>query len=144
MQDPNPLYIFIPALVLVFWTFCILLLIPIRRIAALRSKQVRYDDFKLGESGRVPEHVCVANRNYMNLLELPLLFYFGLVFAYLTESVSETSLWLASLYTFNRVLHSIVHVSYNKVYHRFLLFGFSNVLLISLWIKISIDFAARL
>ena len=32
-------------------------------------------DFRLGESANVPENIKLVNRNYMNLLELPVLFY---------------------------------------------------------------------
>jgi hypothetical protein len=139
----SPIYILFPAIALVFWTFCILLLIPIRRIGAMRSRQANMKDFRLGESSQVPEFVCLANRNYMNLLELPILFYLATIFAYITNSVNESLIWLASLYTFNRIVHSLIHVTYNNVSHRFLVFGLSNMLLMILWIQLVLELSTK-
>ena len=65
--------IFLPMGALALLTFLVLILIPIRRIAAGRRGLIRADDFKFGESATVPGHVSIPNRNYMNLLELPVL-----------------------------------------------------------------------
>ena len=63
-----------PLLALAAWTSLVLLLIPIVRIRAGLKGEIRPDDFKYGESAQVPPHVSLPNRNYMNLLELPMLF----------------------------------------------------------------------
>lgn len=65
----------IPVFVLTFWTVCVLLLIPIFRIRAGLRREIKPDDFKYGESASVPPRVSLPNRNYMNLLELLILFY---------------------------------------------------------------------
>ncbi|HEY8003256.1 MAG TPA: MAPEG family protein, partial [Phenylobacterium sp.] len=69
--------IFAPMGALAFLTFAVLTLIPIRRFRAGALGQIVADDFKFGESATVPGHVSIPNRNYMNLLELPMLFYVG-------------------------------------------------------------------
>jgi hypothetical protein len=51
------------------WTACILLLMAYRRLSPGLSPR----ELVLGPSARVGELVLLANRNYMNLLELPLL-----------------------------------------------------------------------
>ena len=67
--------IFAPMGAMALLTFVVLLLIPLRRFRAGFAGEVGTDDFKFGESTRVPGHVAIPNRNYMNLLELPMLFY---------------------------------------------------------------------
>jgi len=69
--------IFLPMGALAFLTFFVLVQIPIRRFAAARKRLVKAADFRFGESGAVPGAVSIPNRNYMNLLELPVLFYVG-------------------------------------------------------------------
>jgi hypothetical protein len=116
-------------------TFAVLLLIPFRRFRAAFAGQVGAGDFRYGESARVPGEVSIPNRNYMNLLELPMLFYVVCVLNYVTSpTVSAGTLALAWLYVGFRTLHSLIHLTYNNVMHRLALFVASNVVLASLWI----------
>ena len=94
------------------------------------------DDFKLGESKNVPEWVAVANRNYMNLLELPILFYVACLTSYVTNTAEPRMMVLAWAYVVLRILHSIVHLSYNNVFHRLTMFALSNIALVTIWISL--------
>jgi len=85
----GPHLIFAPMGALACLTFLALAMIPIRRFAAARAGRVRADDFKFGESGRVPGDVSVPNRNYMNLLELPVLFYVACFMYDLTSRLDD-------------------------------------------------------
>ena len=122
-----------PVFALAMLTGLVLLLIPIARIRAVQRRQIGLGDFKLGESAAVPERVCIPNRNYMNLLELPLLFYVVCLLIYATGSTTPTMLQVAWAYVALRVVHSAIHLSYNHVFHRFLAFALSNVVLVVLW-----------
>lgn len=55
--------ILFPVAALATLTFAVLLLIPVRRFRAGFAGQVAYDDFKYGESARVPPEVAIPNRN---------------------------------------------------------------------------------
>src|SRR5262245_66620949 len=68
-------------------TFCVLGLIPFRRIGASLRKEITPDDFRYGESARVSGYVSIPNRSMMNLLELPVLLYFFCLLSSLTNSV---------------------------------------------------------
>ena len=114
-------------------TFAVLLLIPLRRFRAGIAGQIRYDDFKYGESARVPPEVSIPNRNMMNLLELPVLFYVACLTYLVTDRVDTGALWLAWAYVGLRVVHSAIHVTYNRVRDRLVAFAASNVVLIMLW-----------
>jgi hypothetical protein len=91
-------------------------------------------DFKVGESLAVPDAVRIPNRNYMNLLELPVLFYVVCVLFYVAVAPSPSAIGLAWVYVALRVLHSVVHLTYNHVIHRLILFAVSNGVLFTLWI----------
>ena len=125
--------ILFPMVALVTLTFAVLLLIPVRRFRAGIAGQIRYDDFKYGESARVPPEVSIPNRNMMNLLELPLLFYVGCLDYLVIGRVDEYALLLAWLYVGLRVVHSAIHVTYNRVRHRLIAFALSNVVLVMFW-----------
>jgi hypothetical protein len=93
-------------------------------------------DFALGESENVPPETRLPNRNYMNLLELPVLFYVACLVVYVIGKVDAWSLGLAWLYVALRIAHSIVHVTYNHVIHRMRVFALSVLVLLALWIRI--------
>ena len=73
-----------PLFALSGWTLLILVLIAYRRIGAGLAGRVKPADFRFGESAAVPPEVCLPNRNYMNLLELPVLFYVVGLIAFVT------------------------------------------------------------
>ncbi|MDB4971841.1 MAG: hypothetical protein JWN48_182 [Myxococcaceae bacterium] len=132
--DAEALRIFQPVVALVMLTFAVLLRIPFVRIRAVRARQITALDFKLGESPRVPPDVSIPNRNYMNLLELPVLFYVLALALYVTRQVDAAQLSMAWSYVALRVGHSLVHLTYNHVLHRLALFALSNVLLTAMWL----------
>lgn len=131
------LSIFHPMIALAAWTFLVLLLIPLQRARALAGRRIAIDDFKLGESAQVPAEVSVVNRNYMNLLELPVLFYVVCLALHVTQSVSAIAVTLAWCYVGARVVHSLVHLTYNRVWHRLAIFALSNGFLITLWVLLA-------
>lgn len=126
--------IFAPMGALAFLTFLVLIQIPIRRIAAARARLVKAADFRFGESSAVPGDVSIPNRNYMNLLELPMLFYVGALMYQIAGKVDALALTLAWLYVGCRAVHSIIHLTYNHVLHRLAAFTVSNVVLTVFWI----------
>ncbi|MFW1676189.1 MAPEG family protein [Pontibacter sp. JAM-7] len=128
--------IFLPIMTLAGWTLLVLMVIPFRRFKAGFAGEVRTGDFILGESPHVPGWVQLANRNFMNLLEVPVLFYLVGLIAYLTEQVTLLTLWLAWLFVAARVLHSVVHLTYNRVAHRLIFFTVANLLLIAFWLQV--------
>ena len=130
--------IFWPVVVLVFWTFVVLLLIPRARFKAGRERRVRAADFAYGESGNVPDDVRLPNRNFMNLLEAPVLFYVACVTLYVIGKVDGWALGLAWAYVALRIAHSFVHLTYNNVFHRFRVYGASVAALIALWVRIAV------
>ena len=123
--------IFLPFLALGALTFLVLTLIPLRRFRAAAAGQVKPGDFAFGESANVPGHVALPNRNYMNLLELPVLFYAACLALYVTGTVATLPLALAWTYVGLRAAHSLVHLTTNTVMVRLTFFALSNAVLIA-------------
>jgi hypothetical protein len=125
--------IFMPMGALALLTFLVLALIPIRRFRAGFAGRIVPDDFKFGESKNVPSDVSIPNRAYMNLLEMPILFYVICLMLFVSAGVNEAFLYLAWGYVALRVMHSFIQVTYNNVYHRLIIFSLSNVVVIVMW-----------
>ena len=132
----NQAGIFYPMAALALLTTLMLLLIAARRFQAAGAGQVTPADFRLGESAKVPPTVSLPNRNYMNLLELPVLFYVVCLALYATQTVDALAINLAWAYFALRLAHSAVHLLYNNVMHRLVVFALSNFALLGLWIKL--------
>jgi hypothetical protein len=116
-------------------TFFVLILVGRTRFKAGFARRVKASDFRYGESANVPPDVSIPNRNLMNLLEVPMLFYVVCVAFYATRTVDSLAVWLAWGYVALRALHSVVHLTYNNVYHRLSVFAASNVILVVLWAR---------
>lgn len=126
--------IFAPMGAMALLTYGVLLAIPVRRFWAARQGAVTAEDFRYGESGRVPAAVSIPNRNYMNLLELPTLFYPVCLMFYVSGRVDGVVVALAWGYAGVRAVHSAVHMTYNNVIHRLTAFALSNFVLGALWL----------
>lgn len=124
--------IFYPVLAVVTLTLLVQLMIAVSRFRAGFRGQICTDDFKYGESLAVPPEVCITNRNYMNLLEAPVLFYVVCIVLYVTAGVTDIVVGLAWLYVALRITHSAIHLTYNKVMHRMPVFAASNITLVVL------------
>ncbi len=134
----NPTSILFPMIALAALTFSVLGLIPYHRFRAAAAGKVTTRDFKYGESANVPPDVSIPNRNYMNLLELPMLFYAVCLTLYVTAHVDALAVSLAWLYVALRLGHSVVHLTYNRVKHRLVFFTLSNFVLMAIWVRLGL------
>jgi hypothetical protein len=130
--------IFAPAFVLMLWTFLVLVQVPIRRFRAYFAKRVGRDDFKYGESSNVPADVALPNRIFMNLLEVPVLFYALVLIAFVTHQVNPVTVGLAWLYVALRFAHSLIYFTYNHAVHRFAVFAISNLVVIAMIVYLGV------
>lgn len=126
-----------PVVALATWTLCVLLLMAFRRVRAALFGRVGPGEYAFGESVNVPAEIALPNRNYMNLLELPILFYVACILAYVIEVGSYSFVILAWPYVALRIVHSLVHMTYNQVTHRLAVFAASNLALIGLWVLLA-------
>jgi hypothetical protein len=131
----RPETIFAPVSVLAIWTVVVLFWTGFVRIRSVRQGRSPRNAFRLGEAPGVPPDVTVANRNLMNLLEMPMLFYVACIAFYVTRHVNPGLLKVAWVYVGLRLVHSLIHLTTNRVRHRLLAFFASNVVLLTIWIR---------
>ncbi|HWV91063.1 MAG TPA: MAPEG family protein, partial [Burkholderiales bacterium] len=84
----------------------------------------------------VPSEARLPSRNFVNLLEMPVLFYVACVILYVIGAVDATGLALAWAYVACRALHSLIHLTYNNVFHRLAAFAAGYVVLLAIWIRL--------
>ena len=128
--------IVLPMSVLAVWTLIVLLLVGMGRIRALRTGRARMKDFSYGESSNVPEDVALRNRAYVNLLELPVLFYAACLTLLVSNNLDPVMLTLAWVFVSARIAHSCIQLIYNNVLHRFLAFAIGYFALVVMWLRI--------
>lgn len=125
-----------PVFALVGLTFLVLACVGFQRIRATSARSISARDFTYGESHTVPAEVLLPNRNFMNLLELPVLFYLACLLLHVSRIVDLPALALAWAFVAVRFAHTAVHLSYNRVVHRMALFVFGSIALLLMWIRL--------
>ena len=118
--------LFAPMGVLAGITFFVLLFVPAQRLFGGRS------EVQNSATGDIPggSH----NPNFADLLEMPVLFYVVCLMAVIAGRGDATMVWLAWAYVVLRLLHSAVHLTYDKRSHRSILFALSNFAVLAMWV----------
>ena len=117
-------------------TFFCVFRMGLLRFSAVRRGEIDGRFFRLYKDYEEPEYLRVLSRHVVNLHEAPVLFYTISIIAFVTETVSTLIIALAWAYVALRYVHSFVHLTSNKVLHRFRLFATSQLVLLVLWILV--------
>ena len=127
-----------PAVAMVLLT-CIVAVRMFRlRIAQLRREKIRLQTVAMSRGSAELFSDSRGADNYRNLFELPVLFYLALVVAAQTAQVNWLTLALAWLFVAERVVHSYIQCTYNRVRHRFYAFVAGFFTLCTFWIVLAI------
>lgn len=105
----------------------------LRRISEIRRNRI--DPQALESTDRPPiklKDVSAAD-NFTNLLETPVLFYAICIILFVSNEVTQSQLLLAWSYVVLRALHSFIHVTYNKIIHRWAVYSISTICLFIMW-----------
>ena len=122
-----------PAFAMVALTLGVLLRMRSLRFAAVRRGELSVEFFRAYPEGVEPEPLRVISRHYVNLFEMPLLFYVVVLMLYVTQQVNAWMVAGAWLYVALRYAHSVVHLTSNHVVARFSLYFASAGVLALLW-----------
>lgn len=115
----NQNFIFFPCLGLMLLTVVVLLRMFCTRVSAIKSGNVDVKFFKTYDiKTETPMLMTQASRNFTNLFEVPTLFYMVCAFALITHNVDETMYIAAWIYVGLRYIHSVIHLTHNKIYPR--------------------------
>lgn len=127
-----------PMAALALITFLVLLSLPALRVVAVRNNKVSARFYRLMRGATEPELPAALSNNYKNLLELPVLFYVICILLIVLNRVEIEQVVLAWCYVGLRLLHTLVHISYNQVLHRLAIFSASSVVLAVMWLRLLI------
>jgi len=127
----------LPLLAQVALTFIVMIIMYRKRVSEMKTERIHPQQIKTRhESKALLKTSAPAADNFSNLFELPALFYLAIILT-LTLLVQDGILVaLAWLFVASRYLHSIIHVSYNNVMHRFLVFVFGGFVLFAYWLRL--------
>ena len=129
----NTLSIFWPMIILIAITGFVWVLMYVRRIAEIRNSEIDPQSLATSELAANRLKNVSAADNFSNLLETPVLFYAICLTLFVTNEVTQTQLFLAWMYVGLRAVHSLVHVTYNNVVHRWFVYVLSTLCLFSMW-----------
>jgi len=131
--------VFIPLFLQVLLTFVVGFWLLFLRMKEIRANRIQPQELETrAQSGARFQESLSAADNFLNLFELPVLFYVLVIVAYLTASVSWLLVTLLYLFVAGRVAHSVIHVGYNNVMHRFAAFGVSTLILLAGWLVLAV------
>lgn len=105
-----------------------------RRFAAAKNKQLDLSDFKTMQLDNAGDTIRVADRNFSNQFEIPVLFYAGCLLALQLNSASTLVAILACVFVITRIIHSIIHLGSNSVRARFKVFLSGCICVFSIWL----------
>ncbi|WP_421789471.1 MAPEG family protein [Hyphobacterium sp.] len=97
-------------------------------------------EYSLTKTGAPPPaYIGNIGRNFVNLLEMPVLFYALIAFHLAGEiEVSGLQLMLAWVFVGLRYLHTVIHVTINNMGLRFLAHRISAIILVWMWVNFAL------
>jgi len=122
--------------VLVILTMVIMVLTARVRIESVQSGTVPQSYYSLMEGHDIPDFVAKTTRNFNNLFEVPTLFYAGGAVYLALDQAGQLPIISAWIFVAARVMHSIIHLSYNNVLHRLVIFAIGNLSVLVMWLGI--------
>jgi hypothetical protein len=136
MDDVRAIYL--PALAMAALTFGVWWRMFFMRIGQMKRERIHPQ--KVATSGQAAALLTDSRAadNFRNLFELPVLFYLALVVADRLDMVDGISLSLAWAFVLLRIAHTAIHITYNRVMHRFGAYVAGGAALWTLWAYLAI------
>ena len=131
--------ILFPVFAMALVTFVVGPLILTTRLSSVKNGVVHIEYYELFQGGEPPTNVLQTTRHWSNLYEAPTLFYIGCLMAFALQLESTLLLGTAWAYVAVRVVHSLIHLTYNRVYHRTAAFLVSQIILVVMWVLIFME-----
>ena len=131
----NNMEILAPFFGVMLLTLIVWIYMYIRRTSYLLREKIdlRKVDTPEKAAALVPADVSLASHNLKNLFELPVVFYAICLYLFVSESVDSIYLAAAWWFLLFRIVHSLIHCTYNKVEHRFAAYMLAAI---ALWVMV--------
>ncbi|MEL7023248.1 MAG: MAPEG family protein [Pseudomonadota bacterium] len=118
---------------LIALTLTIWILLYVRRVREQMSKRIHPQKLASRTQVQALLNDDSAANNFSNLLEMPVLFYVLVALVLATDTAPGVLTLLAWVFVGLRIAHSMIHVTYNKVLHRFYVYVAGGLTLWSAW-----------
>ncbi len=105
----------------------------------MRTRRVTPQSLATSREAAVRLENVAAADNFRNLFELPVLFFAICPALYVTGHVTAVQLGLAWAFVLFRCAHSLIHVTYNRVLHRFRAYLLSMVCVFAMWAAFAVQ-----
>jgi hypothetical protein len=128
MTDP----VWLPCAAMVGLTAAVWVKLYADRLGEMRAKRIDPQALASARATAQLERPQAAE-NFRNLFEVPVLFYVLCAALVLTGGSTPGFVTAAWAYVALRTVHSLIHVTYNRVTHRFLVYVASTLLLFGTW-----------
>ena len=134
--------IFLPCVALAVLTAMVWIRLYVERIGEMRARRIRPQVLASArEVTQALQNVNAAD-NFRNLFEVPVLFYVLCISLAVTQLVTLPDIWAAWGFVALRAAHSLVHLTYNRVMHRFMVYAASTVLVFIMWLSFGVRLLA--
>lgn len=125
--------IFWPILGQVLLTFVVWVALYRSRVGEMRARRIRPQALATSRSAATTLENIAAADNFRNLFEMPVLFYAVCLALAVMDFVTPPQIALAWLFVALRAAHSLIHITYNRVMHRFAVYVASSVCVFAMW-----------
>ena len=130
-----------PVMAQILLTFTLLVWTGRARVAAIKARRVRLADIALSGE-RWPDDVKKIANNMHNQFETPVLFYVLCGVATVTGATGVLMTALAWAFVVARLAHTAIHVTSNRVPHRFCAFLAGTAVLMAMWAVLAVRLVA--
>lgn len=142
MTEVDALGMLLAAAAMVAWTAVVWAKLYVDRLGEMRRRRIDPQSLaKAAERAGILQDTAAAD-NFRNLFEVPVLFYVLCLAAAFSGGATPGLVRAAWLFVALRVLHSLIHVTYNRVMHRFAVYAAGTLLLFGMWVAFALDLVA--
>ncbi|PLW70008.1 MAPEG family protein [Pseudohalioglobus lutimaris] len=125
----------LPIAVMLLLTLLVWVYLFVTRMRYLTANHIDAEQLKTPAAvqAAIPDDVSGPSNNFKNLLEVPVLFYVTCLYLTLFGMVDALHVNCAWIFVVGRIIHSLIHCTYNKVMHRFIVYVVSSI---AVWVMI--------
>lgn len=130
-----------PMLAMVLLTFGVAVVLFRARVRSVREGLVPITYFRTFEGATEPEFLVKPTRHFVNLFEVPTLFYAGCLAAMVAGVTGTAMVVLAWGYVAARLVHAMIHLGGNRIRRRMSAYFASWLFLLAFWIVLGVTVA---
>ena len=125
-----------PLLIQVGLTFLVWFRMYQVRLAEIQDNKIEPNELATRKDSRRLLQNTAAADNFSNQFEMPVLFYVAIMLALTLMLQDPVLVFLAWMFVALRVVHTVIHTTYNNVMHRFLVYVLGSFAVMCMWIRL--------